>query len=334
MSFSLNLDIALPAASIVCGALYAGFFWMRLDAPPDKRRVVYFWRDAFLYSLAALALRWFFLFFPRLEPDHLFFGVVVLSGTFYGGYAFVRRHAAAGAEGRKAVNFWRDMFICFLFVFLLRGFFYDYFRIPSNSMMPTLFVGDVVLTDKNAYGYRLPVLGTRLTDGDAPMRGDIAVFRKPPGGVFYIKRIMGIPGDVVRYGGDKIVTINGEPLPQTAAALDGDFGGLTPRREELPGRGWHDMLLADSPVFFLHTPDAIHCQLERAPDGDALTCVVPPAHYFVLGDNRDRSNDSRFWGFVARDKMVGPAGRVLFNYRGLNRFWRSLLLRASAPEKE
>lgn len=327
----MNMDILLPAAAVIAAALYGYFFLMRIDAAPEERGIVTFWRDVFIFLAAAVALRQFFRLFPTLEPDHLFFGIVVFSAFFYGLYAFLRR--GEPPEKRKAVLFWRDMFWCFVFIFLLRGFFWDYFRIPSNSMLPTLQVGDVVLTDKNAYGYRLPVLGTRLTDGDAPERGDIIVFRKPGDGIFYIKRILGVPGDELRYDGGKTVFINGEALPQTDA--EQIAAGLALKQEEILERGWHDIFVTGSSNFFIRTPDAVYCKIERTSEDDSLICSVPPAHYFVLGDNRDRSHDSRFWGFVARDKIVGPARVILFNYHHFTRFWRSLSLwETPAPQRE
>lgn len=314
-----QIDLWLPALAVVAALLWGGLWFWQMDAPPDKRRGVAFCRDVFFLSVAVGALRALFWFFPNMQPDHLFFGVVLLSAALWAGYAALLR--AKILKNKKLGNFWRDMFFCFLFVFLLRGFFWDYFRIPSGSMLPNLYIGDVVLVDKNAYGYRLPLLGTRLGGGGLPARGDVAVFRDPEEGIFFIKRIIGLPGDVVRYGADKVVTINGEALPQSPAPPAG-WPGLSAKLETIPQRGAHTLLLSGTPPFFVGAPRG--CELLRGAEGDSLTCTVPSDQYFVLGDNRDRSNDSRFWGFVPRGELVGPAKVILFNYGNFGRFWQSL----------
>ena len=264
------------------------------------------------------------------STDAFFFALTLLSALFYGAYALLRRNDPP--ERRKPVRFWGEIFAVLLVIFVFRGFMFDWFRIPSGSMRPTLQVGDFVLVKKSAFGIKIPETDLRVTPGDAPRRGDVIVFRKPGGGIFYIKRVIGIPGDEVAYRGKRVIVNRGEfnyaPLGMVPGARP------MPRfAEEIPSRGWHDILLDGDRSVFIRSPDPEHCRLGRSDDSAGLTCRVPPGHYFVLGDNRDHSQDSRFWGFVPRDRIVGPAIRVVFNFVDWNwdRAWSSLRLR-DAPE--
>ena len=161
---------------------------------------------------------------------------------------------------------------------------------------------------------RLPILNTRLTQGAPPQRGDVIVFRKPGEELFYIKRIVALPGDTLDYGADKRLKVNGNPVPWRKVA-DTPSATTTHLREQFEG-GWHSIYIRGGGSA-LFTPPAAECQLAQSPaqSGNTLTCAVPPAHYFVLGDNRDQSNDSRYWGFVPESHIVGPAVNVLFNHR-------------------
>ena len=269
------------------------------------------------------------------STDAFFFALTLVAGALYGAYAFARR--GAEAERRKPVRFWREIFAVLLVIFIFRGFIYDWFRIPSGSMRPTLEVGDFVLVEKSAFGVRIPETELRLTEGAAPLRGEVIVFRKPGGGIFYIKRVIGIPGDIVTYS-EKRVLVNGdefnyEPLGEDEGGREGVFGArkMPHLAEEIPGRGWHDILLDGDLSVFIRPPDREYCTLGGEGGRADLTCKVPAGHYFVLGDNRDHSQDSRFWGFVPRDRIVGPAIRVVFNFVDWDweRAWSSLKLRAA-----
>lgn len=271
------------------------------------------------------------------STDAFFFVLTTAAAALYGLYAFLRRNDPP--ERRKPVRFWGEIFVVLLAIFMFRGFMFDWFRIPSGSMRPTLEVGDFVLVRKSAFGVRIPETDIRLTEGDAPARGDVIVFRKPGGGIFYIKRIIGVPGDRVTYRGKRVLVnereFNYAPLGAAAGESQSVLGArsMPMFAEEIPNRGWHDILLDGDLSVFIRSPDPRHCALGRAGRSADLTCEVPPGHYFVLGDNRDHSQDSRFWGFVPREKIVGPAVRVVFNFAEWDweRAWKDLALRA-APE--
>jgi len=203
------------------------------------------------------------------------------------------------------VEYCKSFFPVILAVLLLRSFLVEPFRIPSGSMMPTLLVGDFILVNKFAYGLRLPVLNKKVIDIDEPARGDVVVFRYPKDpSVDYIKRVVGLPGDTVGYY-NKVVYINGEPAGQVPAGIYIGTGsgvpmsGSSKRREQL-GEVRHDILV-----------------VPRKPDMEG-EFVVAEGEYFVMGDNRDNSNDSRFWGAVPEENLVGKAFRVWMNWDSAN----------------
>lgn len=201
----------------------------------------------------------------------------------------------AGGEEPVLVEYARSFFPVLLAVLLLRSFVAEPFRIPSGSMLPTLEIGDFILVNKFAYGLRLPVLHTKILEVGQPQRGDVMVFRYPENPkVDYIKRLIGVPGDVLQWN-DKTLTVNGVELKRE---LLGDYSRpdqKTPQsirlKEDLLGVA-HDILV---------TPG-------RVAPTDSLT--VPAGHYFMMGDNRDNSNDSRMWGLVPEANVVGKATYV------------------------
>ena len=191
------------------------------------------------------------------------------------------------------VEYARSFFPIILLVLVIRSFIAEPFRIPSASMLPTLHIGDFILVNKFSYGIRLPVLNTKVVDLAEPERGDVLVFRFPKNPkVDYIKRVVGLPGDKVGYF-DKTIYLNGKAVEQEVKAKDVNLLGLIPARAELRfeqlGENGHDLLV---------DPD------RRLVEGEM---VVPEGHYFVMGDNRDNSNDSRFWGTVPEENLVGKA---------------------------
>jgi len=206
-------------------------------------------------------------------------------------------------------------------VFLLRSFLFEPFKIPSGSMIPTLQIGDLILVNKFHYGIRLPVANTKVTAGTPVQRGDVMVFRYPPKpSVDYIKRVVGIPGDEVAYLNKKL-TVNGQPVP--SEALPDYFDESTMRyfrhaRESLPGKTHEIIIDNDRPAFIPGAddfPGRDNCRYSV----EGVVCKVPEGHYFMMGDNRDNSLDSRYWGFVPDKNIVGKAFFVWMNFGNLKR---------------
>ncbi|MBU2967539.1 signal peptidase I, partial [Amphritea atlantica] len=194
------------------------------------------------------------------------------------------------------VDLCRSLFPVLLVVLILRSFVVEPFQIPSGSMKPTLKIGDFILVNKWHYGFRLPVIGTKVIPMNMPQRGDVVVFKYPNDpSINYIKRVVGLPGDRVSYQ-DKTVYINGQPQKQQLL-------------EQLPPQSPR-LLLMDEVL-----GDVSH-QIYRdvAPPRRPAEWVVPEGQYFVMGDNRDNSNDSRFWGFVPDELLVGKAFAVWMHW--------------------
>ncbi|NIM26731.1 MAG: signal peptidase I [Gammaproteobacteria bacterium] len=205
------------------------------------------------------------------------------------------------APAPKIVEYARSFFPVFLIVLLLRSFLIEPFRIPSGSMMPTLLVGDFILVNKFVYGIRLPVSDRKIIEISKPERGDVVVFRFPEDpSTPFIKRVVGLPGDRIAYY-NKVLYINGQQADQrligtyTGHGSGASMTGATLKQETLV--------------------DKIHPILIQAgyPSIDGKT-VVPEGHYFVLGDNRDNSRDSRYWGTVADELLIGKAFTIWMNW--------------------
>ena len=191
------------------------------------------------------------------------------------------------------VEYARSFFPIILVVLVIRSFIVEPFRIPSASMLPTLHIGDFILVNKFSYGIRLPVLNNKVISIGEPERGDVLVFRYPKNpNIDYNKRVIGLPGDKIGYF-NKIIYINGEAVIQNVEEKDATLLAIVSARSELRheqlGSIDHDILL---------DPD------RRLMEGET---VVPEGEYFVMGDNRDNSNDSRFWGTVPEENLVGKA---------------------------
>jgi signal peptidase I len=206
-------------------------------------------------------------------------------------------------------------------VFVLRSFLFEPFKIPSGSMIPTLQIGDLILVNKFHYGIRLPVANTKVTAGNPVQRGDVMVFRYPPKpSVDYIKRVVGIPGDEVAYLNKKL-TINGQPV--ASEALPEYFDESVMRyfqheRESLPGKTHQIILDKDRPAF-IPGVDEFPFRDQCRYNVEGVVCKVPEGHYFMMGDNRDNSLDSRYWGFVPDKNIVGKAFFVWMNFGNLKR---------------
>ncbi|MBU6436344.1 MAG: signal peptidase I, partial [Betaproteobacteria bacterium] len=200
-------------------------------------------------------------------------------------------------------------------VFVLRSFVVEPFRVPSGSMLPTIVEGDLILVNKFRYGLRLPVIDTRLTQGTPPQHGDIIVFHLPKDpSVDYIKRVIGLPGDTVSYL-NKRLSINGVELPKTPLPdyLEEQSMRYAKQYQEKIGKVTHNILNYDQAPPFVVDPDRFPHRENCQYSAEGFVCKVPPGNYFMMGDNRDNSQDSRYWGFVPEANIVGKAFFVWFN---------------------
>ncbi len=213
------------------------------------------------------------------------------------------------------------LFPVILVVFLLRSFLFEPFKIPSGSMIPTLLINDLILVNKFHYGVRLPVINTKILDNHTPQRGDVMVFRYPPQpSLDYIKRVVGVPGDEVAYLNKKL-TINGKPLSKSPLPdfFDEDSMRYAKQFEEVTGSKHYRILNDDDrPAFIPGTEDFPFKENCRY-SSEGVVCKVPEGQYFMMGDNRDNSLDSRYWGFVPDKNIVGKAFFVWMNFGNLKR---------------
>jgi signal peptidase I len=213
------------------------------------------------------------------------------------------------------------LFPVILAVFVLRSFLFEPFKIPSGSMIPTLLVGDLILVNKYTYGLRLPVVNTKLTEGTPPARGDVMVFRYPPRpSLDYIKRVVGLPGDQVAYL-NKRLTINGQPVSKNPLPdyFEEDAMRYFKQFEEQLGAKRHRLLTDEERPAFIPGAEDFPFKQNCRYSVEGVTCKVPDGHYFVMGDNRDNSLDSRYWGFVPDRNIVGKAFLIWMNFRSLKR---------------
>jgi signal peptidase I len=241
-----------------------------------------------------------------MDYDFSFFLVAAtfVTGVIWGGYCGYLKYKqqAYPIENEPLlVEYARSFFPVVLIVLLLRSFLVEPFRIPSGSMMPTLLVGDFILVNKFTYGVRLPVLNDKIIEVGEPKRGDIVVFRFPKQPtVDYIKRVIGLPGDRIAYF-DKKLYVNGQPVKQTSfgryqgTGQGANMTGSERLEEDLTGVK-HAILISPG----VPTVEDVF--------------VVPRGQYFVMGDNRDNSNDSRYWGTVPEANLVGKAFFIWMNF--------------------
>ncbi len=225
-----------------------------------------------------------------------------------------------------AQPWWLDwtagLFPVILMVFVLRSFLFEPFKIPSGSMIPTLEIGDLILVNKFHYGVRLPVINKKIIPINTPQRGDVMVFRYPVDpSIDFIKRVVAVPGDEVSYLNQRLY-LNGKqvPLKQLDDYYDENLRSYSRQFEEGIGPSGHRLLV--EPRLPSNYGSRTHAfpyneNCRYTPDG--VTCKVPAGHYFMMGDNRDNSEDSRFWGFVPDENIVGRAFFVWMNFGNLKR---------------
>jgi signal peptidase I len=239
-------------------------------------------------------------------------------------FALASRRASGVAEPWW-VDYAKSFFPVILVVFFIRSFLIEPFKIPSGSMIPTLQVGDFILVNKFTYGVRLPIINKTFIPINTPQRGDVMVFRYPENPTLdYIKRVVGLPGDTVEYR-NKRLWINGVEQTQQA---DGEYNyvesGLnfvhTEKRVETLGNHKHPILInPDTPTLHLSAVAEFSGRENCSYDEEMVRCKVPEGGYFMMGDNRDNSRDSRYWGFVPDKDIVGTAFFIWMNFSDLKR---------------
>jgi len=254
----------------------------------------------------------------------ILFVLLLITGALYAINFKARKKRPKGAKEPLWVEWGADFFPIILIVFFLRSFVVEPFKIPSGSMIPTLLVGDFILVNKYTYGIRLPVINKKIIALNEPQRGDVMVFRYPSDpSVDYIKRVIGLPGDVVAYQ-NKRLSVNGEPVEATRLDdyidLECAKGATQCAARSLEqysakfGRVEHRLLnnpVVPAAVFDVeHFPYRDNCTYNAA----GVSCKVPDGHYFMMGDNRDNSRDSRSWGFVPEENIVGKAFFIWLNF--------------------
>ncbi|MDE2593814.1 MAG: signal peptidase I [Burkholderiales bacterium] len=243
------------------------------------------------------------------------------------GIAQVDSNVSEARNKLLAQPWWLDwtagLFPVICAVFLMRSFLFEPFKIPSGSMVPTLLVGDLILVNKFHYGIRLPVINKKIIPNHEPQRGDVMVFRYPVNpSLDYIKRVVGVPGDEIAYLNKKL-TVNGKPIESTAMA---DFYDEDTMRyfmqysENLSGVSHRLLIDKNRPPYIpqQYVEDFAFKENCRY-SGEGVVCKVPAGHYFMMGDNRDNSQDSRFWGFVPDENIVGKAFVIWMNFGNLKR---------------
>ena len=317
-----NFFVALVCAGVVCVLVILAdgwFFRPKRDPGAVSAREPWLPRMAG-YALVVLSVAMLWRLFRYEAVDFSLMLVVVgaVSGLIWlldQAFFARRRKLAAAAAGTAAdavrepiaVEYARSFFPVIVLVLVIRSFLFEPFRIPSDSMMPTLFDGDFIFVSKYSYGLRLPVTNTLLVATGTPQRGDVIVFRLPPNPrLNYIKRLVGLPGDRIRVDENNQLYVNGKPMPQERGPA---YAG--PKQDQFNYVG--------APTAFEQLGAKRHRIMFSAGGPRTGEWEVPPGHYFFMGDNRNNSKDSRFVdesdapGFVPEQNLVGKAVRIWLN---------------------
>jgi len=261
----------------------------------------------------------------------IMFVLLLVTGTVW----LLDRFALAAKRGSGVAEPWwveyaKSFFPVILVVFFIRSFLIEPFKIPSGSMIPTLQVGDFILVNKFTYGIRLPVINQKIVQLGDPQRGDVMVFRYPENPTLdYIKRVVGLPGDTVEYR-NKQLWVNGVEQTQVAQGYyNYEEAGMrvvqTERRIESLGERKHAVLVNPlMPTLHLGSVVEFSGREKCVYDNEMVRCKVPEGQYFMMGDNRDNSRDSRYWGFVPDKQIVGKAFFIWMNFSDLNRVGLSI----------
>ena len=213
--------------------------------------------------------------------------ILILVTLFSGIFSLIKTNSSIII---RINEFSSSIFPILLFVLLIRSFIVEPYKIPSGSMIPTLMIGDFILVDKNIYGYKLPLTNITLFENEQPSRGDVVVFKYPENeNINYIKRIIGLPGDTIIYKNKKLFVNDQE---STLTKIKHQFNPIE---------------IADGTVYLERNDNKEYLVLNQTSPSFDFRYTVPPQTYFVLGDNRDNSNDSRFWGPVPKENLVGEA---------------------------
>ena len=262
----------------------------------------------------------------------IMFVLLVVTGSLWllDHFVLKPKRVPAGKEPWWA-EYSRSFFPVILIVFLIRSFLIEPFKIPSGSMIPTLQIGDFIVVNKFTYGIRVPILGKKLVEINSPARGDVMVFHYPENpAVDYIKRVVGVPGDTITYS-NKQLYVNGLLQEQKS---EGDYNYVEPSlnflhteryTENLTGH-IHSMLInPDRPNIRIGDVAEFPLRENCTYTEMEVRCTVPAGHYFMLGDNRDNSRDSRYWGFVPDKMIVGKAFMIWMNFSDLKRIGLSII---------